>query len=131
MSARVADGFGDEPGASDLSRSVQVLCSASKSSKADNAGPVPTAKSRESLICDKSARQGAFGYSAATGEYGDMVEMGTPDPTKVICLALLNAAWVAGLLLTTEVMIAESPTEDEHAHGAPGSGMGGVGGMSM
>ena len=74
--------------------------------------------------------KGTFGYNAATGEYGDMVEMGILDPTKVTRLALLNAASVAGLLLTTEVMIAESPKEEEHAHGAPG-GMGGMGGMDM
>ena len=63
--------------------------------------------------------KGTFGYNAATGEYGDMVEMGILDPTKVTRLALQNAASVAGLLLTTEVMIAESPKEEEHAHGAP------------
>jgi len=68
--------------------------------------------------------KGTFGYNAATDEYGDMVEMGILDPTKVTRLALQNAASVAGLLLTTEVMIAESPKEDEHAHGAPGGGMG-------
>jgi chaperonin GroEL len=72
--------------------------------------------------------KGTFGYNAASGEYGDMVEMGILDPTKVTRLALQNAASVAGLLLTTEVMIAESPKEDEHAHGAPG---GGIGGMDM
>jgi len=75
--------------------------------------------------------KGTFGYNAASGEYGDMVEMGILDPTKVTRLALQNAASVAGLLLTTEVMIAESPKEDEHAHGAPGGGMGGMGGMDM
>jgi chaperonin GroEL len=75
--------------------------------------------------------KGTFGYNAATGEYGDMVEMGILDPTKVTRLALQNAASVAGLLLTTEVMIAESPKDDEHAHGAPGGGMGGMGGMDM
>jgi len=75
--------------------------------------------------------KGTFGYNAATGEYGDMVEMGILDPTKVTRLALQNAASVAGLLLTTEVMVAESPKEDEHAHGAPGGGMGGMGGMDM
>jgi chaperonin GroEL len=73
--------------------------------------------------------KGTFGYNAASGEYGDMVEMGILDPTKVTRLALQNAASVAGLLLTTEVMIAESPKEDEHAHGAPGGG--GMGGMDM
>ncbi len=75
--------------------------------------------------------KGTFGYNAATGEYGDMIEMGILDPTKVTRLALQNAASVAGLLLTTEVMIAESPKEEEHAHGAPGGGMGGMGGMDM
>ena len=75
--------------------------------------------------------KGTFGYNAATNEYGDMIEMGILDPTKVTRLALQNAASVAGLLLTTELMVAESPKEDEHAHGAPGGGMGGMGGMDM
>jgi chaperonin GroEL len=67
--------------------------------------------------------KGTFGYNAATGEYGDMVEMGILDPTKVTRLALQNAASVAGLLLTTEVMITEAPKEEKPAHGAP-AGMG-------
>jgi chaperonin GroEL len=76
--------------------------------------------------------KGTFGYNAATGEYGDMIEMGILDPTKVTRLALQNAASVSGLLLTTEVMIAESPKEEEHAHGGGGGGgMGGMGGMDM
>jgi chaperonin GroEL len=76
--------------------------------------------------------KGTFGYNAATGEYGDMIELGILDPTKVTRLALQNAASVSGLLLTTEVMIAESPKDEEHAHGAPGGGgMGGMGGMDM
>jgi len=75
--------------------------------------------------------KGTFGYNAATGEYGDMLELGILDPTKVTRLALQNAASVAGLLLTTEVMIAEAPKEEaEHSHGGPG-GMGGMGGMDM
>jgi chaperonin GroEL len=75
--------------------------------------------------------KGTYGYNAATGEYGDMLELGILDPTKVTRLALQNAASVAGLLLTTEVMIAEAPKEEaEHAHGA-GGGMGGMGGMDM
>ncbi|HEY0943126.1 MAG TPA: chaperonin GroEL [Steroidobacter sp.] len=75
--------------------------------------------------------KGTFGYNAASGEYGDMLELGILDPTKVTRLALQNAASVAGLLLTTEVMIAEAPKEEaDHAHGAPG-GMGGMGGMDM
>jgi len=75
--------------------------------------------------------KGTFGYNAQTGEYGDMIELGILDPTKVTRLALQNAASVAGLLLTTEVMIAESPKEEEHAHGGGGGGMGGMGGMDM
>jgi chaperonin GroEL len=75
--------------------------------------------------------KGTFGYNAATSEYGDMIEMGILDPTKVTRLALQNAASVAGLLLTTEVMIAESPKEEEHAHAGGGGGMGGMGGMDM
>jgi chaperonin GroEL len=75
--------------------------------------------------------KGTFGYDAQTGEYGDMLELGIIDPTKVTRLALQNAASVAGLLLTTEVMVAEAPKEEaDHAHGAPG-GMGGMGGMDM
>jgi chaperonin GroEL len=76
--------------------------------------------------------KGAYGYNAGTGEYGDMIDAGILDPAKVTRLALQNAASVAGLLLTTEVMIAEAPKDDEHAHGggAPG-GMGGMGGMDM
>ncbi len=70
--------------------------------------------------------KGTFGYNAASGEYGDMVEMGILDPTKVTRLALQNAASVAGLLLTTEVMVAESPKEEAHTHDAPGGGMGGM-----
>src|SRR6187402_3816390 len=76
------------------------------------------------------AGKGAYGYNAGTGEYGDMLEEGILDPAKVTRLALQNAASVAVLLLTTEVMIAEAPKEEEHSHGAPG-GMGGMGGMDM
>ncbi|HEY5665640.1 MAG TPA: chaperonin GroEL [Gammaproteobacteria bacterium] len=67
--------------------------------------------------------EGNFGYNAANGEYGDMVELGIIDPTKVTRLALQNAASVAGLLLTTEAMIAEQPREEAspmpggHDHG--------------
>jgi chaperonin GroEL len=74
--------------------------------------------------------KGTFGYNAANSTYGDMLDMGILDPTKVTRLALQNAASVAGLLLTTEVMIAEAPKEEaEHAHGGGGGGMGDMGGM--
>ncbi len=75
--------------------------------------------------------KGSFGYNAATGVFGDMIEAGILDPTKVTRLALQNSASVAGLLLTTEVMIAEAPKDDDHAHGMPPGGMGGMGGMDM
>ena len=72
--------------------------------------------------------EGNFGYNAATGEYGDMVEMGILDPTKVTRSALQNAASVAGLLITTECMVAEIPKEEAPAAPDMG-GMGGMGGM--
>jgi len=74
--------------------------------------------------------KGTYGYNAQTGAYGDMLDMGILDPTKVARLALQNAASVAGLLLTTEVMVAESPKDEEHKHGGMPD-MGGMGGMDM
>src|SRR5579872_5947297 len=66
--------------------------------------------------------KGSFGYNAATGEYADLFEAGILDPTKVTRLALQNASSVAGLLLTTEVMVADAPKDEaEHAH-PPGGG---------
>ena len=73
--------------------------------------------------------KGEYGYNAATGEYGDMLKMGILDPTKVTRAALQNAASVAGLIITTEAMVAETPKEEG---GMPGGGMpdmGGMGGM--
>jgi len=73
---------------------------------------------------------GNYGFDAARGEYGDMVELGIIDPTKVTRLALQNAASVSGLLLTTEAMIAEAPKDDAAAPAMPDmGGMGGMGGM--
>ena len=71
--------------------------------------------------------KGNYGYNAASGEFGDLIEMGILDPTKVARSALQNAASVAGLLLTTEAMVAEIPKE-EAAH-PPMPDMGGMGGM--
>ncbi|MEP7208871.1 MAG: chaperonin GroEL, partial [Casimicrobiaceae bacterium] len=73
--------------------------------------------------------KGNYGFNAATGEYGDMVEMGVLDPTKVTRFALQNAASVAGLMLTTEAMVAESPKDDKGGGMPGGGGMGGMGGM--
>ncbi|WP_438970574.1 chaperonin GroEL [Methylophaga sp.] len=75
-----------------------------------------------------AAGEGNYGYNAATGEYGDMIEFGILDPTKVTRTALQNAGSVAGLMLTTEAMIAELPKEDAPAMPDMG-GMGGMGGM--
>ena len=71
--------------------------------------------------------KGNYGFNAANGEYGDMVKLGIIDPTKVTRLALQNAASVAGLLLTTEAMIAEAPKQEKEGGGAPhGHGMDGM-----
>jgi chaperonin GroEL len=72
--------------------------------------------------------KGNYGFNAATGEYGDMVKLGIIDPTKVTRLALQNATSVAGLLLTTEAMIAEAPKQEKEGAGAP-HGHGGMDGM--
>ena len=93
---------------------------------AENAGvdgAVVAGKVREST--DKS-----FGFNAQTEEYGDMFKFGVIDPAKVVRTALEDAASVAGLLITTEAMIAEKP-EPKGAAGGMGGGMGGMGGMDM
>ncbi|MGH8111911.1 MAG: chaperonin GroEL [Rhodanobacteraceae bacterium] len=94
-----------------------------------NAGEEP------SVVLNKVAEgKGNYGYNAATGEYGDMVEMGILDPTKVTRSALQNAASIAGLMITTEAMIGEAPKKEDHNHGAGagmGGGMGGMGGMDF
>jgi chaperonin GroEL len=74
--------------------------------------------------------KGNFGFNAQTGEYGDLVEMGVLDPTKVTRTALQNASSVAGLMLTTDAMVAEL-VEDKPAAAPGGGGMGGMGGMGM
>jgi chaperonin GroEL len=90
-----------------------------------NAGEEP------SVILNKVKEgQGNFGYNAATGEFGDMVAMGILDPTKVTRTALQNAASIAGLMITTEAMVAELPKKEEPAMGGAG-GMGGMGGMDF
>ena len=77
--------------------------------------------------------KGNYGYNAQTGKYGDMLEMGVVDPTKVTRAALQNAASVAGLILTTAARVAESASEDSAGGGmgGGGGGMGGMGGMGM
>ncbi|ARJ70483.1 chaperonin GroEL [Paracoccus contaminans] len=94
---------------------------------AENAGvdgAVVAGKVRESD--DKT-----FGFNAQTEEYGDMFKFGVIDPAKVVRTALEDAASVAGLLITTEAMIAEKPEPKGAAAGGMGGGMGGMGGMDM
>ena len=87
---------------------------------------VANAGEEASVVLNKvSEGTGNYGYNAATGEYGDMVAVGILDPAKVTRSALQNAASVAGLMLTTEAMIAEEPKADAPMSG----GMGGMGGM--
>jgi chaperonin GroEL len=95
----------------------------------DNTGAEP------SVVLNKVVEgKGNYGYNAQTMEFGDMVEMGVIDPTKVVRFALQNAASVAGLMLTTDAMVAELVEEKKggggHAHGGMG-GMGGMDGMDM
>ena len=77
-------------------------------------------------IMDKD--QYTYGFDAQSGEYGNLVSKGIIDPTKVVRCALQDAASVAGLLVTTEAMVAETP-KDSAAPAMPGGGMGGMGGM--
>ena len=89
---------------------------------------VANAGDEASVVLDKVRQaEGNVGYNAATGEYGDMIEMGILDPAKVTRTALQAAGSVAGLMITTEVMIAEAPKDDAPAPGMPD--MGGMGGM--
>jgi chaperonin GroEL len=91
---------------------------------------VANAGDEASVVMNRVAEgKGNFGYNAATGEYGDMVAMGILDPTKVTRSALQNAASVAGLMITTEAMVAEEPKEESPAAGAGMGDMGGMGGM--
>jgi chaperonin GroEL len=90
-----------------------------------NAGDEP------SVVVNKIVEgKGNFGFNAQTGEYGDLVEMGVVDPTKVTRFALQNASSVASLMLTTDAMVAELP-KDEKQSPMPGGGMGGMGDMDM
>src|SRR5580700_10175077 len=70
-----------------------------------------------------------YGFDAQSGEYVNLVSKGIIDPTKVVRAALQNAASIAGLLITTEAMVAERPKKDGGAPAMPGGGMGGMGGM--
>lgn len=91
---------------------------------------VANAGGEAAVVVDKvRAGQGNYGFNAANGEYVDMVAAGIIDPTKVTRSALQNAASVAGLMITTEAMVAEIPKKEDAAPGM--DGMGGMGGMGM
>ena len=92
---------------------------------------VSNAGTDSSVILNEVANgEGNYGYNAATNDYGDMIEMGIVDPTKVTRYALQNAASVTGLLLTTEAMVTEAPQDDVPPAPMPDmGGMGGMGGM--
>ena len=91
-----------------------------------NAGDEP------SVVVNKVVEgKGNYGFNAATAAYGDMVEMGVLDPTKVTRFALQNAASVASLMLTTDAMVAELPKDEKPMMGGGGGGMGGMGDMDM
>ena len=95
---------------------------------ARNAGDEPSV-----VVAKVLEGKGNFGYNAQTGEYGDMVAMGVLDPTKVTRYALQNAASVAGLMLTTDAMVAELPKDEKQCGGGGmgGGGMSGMGDMDM
>ncbi|EMR3813110.1 chaperonin GroEL [Proteus mirabilis] len=88
-----------------------------------NAGEEPSV-----VVNDVKAGQGNYGYNAATEAYGDMIEMGILDPTKVTRSALQFAASIAGLMITTEAMVTDLPKDEKMDLGAAG-GMGDMGGM--
>jgi len=90
------------------------------------------AGSEASIVVGKIMEQDSltFGFNAQTGEYGDLIKMGIVDPVKVVRTALQDAASIAGLLITTEAMIAELPKKESGGGGMPDmGGMGGMGGM--
>jgi chaperonin GroEL len=92
----------------------------------NNAGDEP------SVVVNKVVEgKGNYGFNAQTGQYGDLVEMGVVDPTKVTRFALQNAASVASLMLTTDAMVAELPKDEKPSMGGGGGGMGGMGDMDM
>ena len=81
------------------------------------------------VLNNVAGKDGNYGYNAGTGEYGDMIEMGILDPTKVTRAALQNAASITGLMITSEAMVAEVPEDKPAMPPMPGGGMDGMGGM--
>jgi chaperonin GroEL len=93
---------------------------------------VANAGGEPSVVVNKVLQgEAGYGYNARTQEYGDLVAQGVIDPTKVVRTAIQHAASVAGMMLTTEAMIAEVPKKEAPSAGGGGGGMGGMGGMDM
>lgn len=106
---------------------IQLIC---RALEAPIRQIVANAGYEASVIVNKVAEhKGNYGFNAATGEYGDMLEMGILDPTKVTRTALQQAASVAGMMMTTDCMITDIPKEESAAAGP--AGMGGMGDMGM
>ncbi|HEV7723216.1 MAG TPA: chaperonin GroEL [Iamia sp.] len=83
------------------------------------------------IVREVESKDGAFGFNAASGEFEDLLKAGVLDPAKVTRAALQNAASIAGLLLTTEAIVADKPEPEPAMPGGGGGGMGGMGGMGM
>ncbi len=126
---RALQTIGDLKGANeDQNHGIQIALRAMEAPLREivtNAGEEPSV-----IVNRVKEGSGNFGYNAANGEFGDMIEFGILDPTKVTRSALQNAASIAGLMITTEAMVAEAPQKDEPAMPA-GGGMGGMGGMDF
>src|SRR5436853_251455 len=127
FSSKVLDGL--TPANNDQKFGIQIVRKALQSPArqiAENAG------TDGSIVVGKLTDKGDpnYGYDAQSGDYKDLVGAGIVDPAKVVRVALQDAASVAGLLITTEAMIAEAPKKESAAGGMPGGGgMGGMGGM--
>jgi chaperonin GroEL len=106
---------------------IQIIC---RALEAPLRQIVSNAGYEASVVLNKVVEgKGNYGFNASTGEYGDMIDMGILDPTKVTRTALQQAASVAGLMITTECMISELPKDDAPMGGGHGGDMGGMGGM--
>jgi len=130
---RALQGIGDLKGANeDQNHGINIAKRAMEAPLREivtNCGEEPSV-----VLNNVVAGTGNYGYNAQTGEYGDMIAFGILDPTKVTRSALQNAASIAGLMITTEAMVAEAPKKDEPAGGGGGGmggGMGGMGGMDF
>ena len=101
------------------SRRASTSSAARSRSRCAGSRRTRASKARSSSTRSRNGK-GAFGFNAATDEYEDLVKAGVIDPTKVVRTALQNAASVAGLLLTTEAMIADKPKDEEDEHAGHG-----------